>query len=131
MVGTKDPTTDLWVVDLLNPTAKAPAHLDLHTMHNTQQVDELVNNVYSIKTKQNAVKYMHQCMCSPRPSTLLKAVQGHLLDGAQHLSERAINKYLPNAPATAKGHIKRPRKGLRRTTPKQLPTANINHPVDI
>ena len=120
LVGTKDPTTDLWVTDLKNPTGRSYEHLDLHATRDT--LAHAAQNVYSIKTKQNAVKYMHQAMCSPRQSTLLNAAKLNFLKEAPHLSVRAITKYLPPAPATAKGHMKRPRQGLRSTTPKPRPT---------
>jgi hypothetical protein len=55
--------------------------------------------------------------------TLLKAVRRGFLDGCPNLSEKLINKYLNASPATAKGHMKRPRHGIRSTTPKPvLPT---------
>ena len=41
-----------------------------------------------------------------------------LLRGAPHLSETLIKKCLPPAPAAVKGHMKRPRHGIRSTTPK-------------
>ena len=46
-----------------------------------------------------------------------RPLKGHLLN-APHLTERTVKKYLPPAPSTAKGHMKRPRKGLRSTTIK-------------
>ena len=80
LVGTKDPTTDLWVADLKNPTGRSCEHLDLHAPRDT--LAHAAQNVYSIKTKQNAVKYMHQAMCSPRQSTLLNAAKLNFLKEA-------------------------------------------------
>ena len=57
-------------------------------------------------------------MFSPRQRTILKAIKQGLLRGAPNLSEKLIKTYLPPAPATAKGHMKRPRHGIRSTTPK-------------
>jgi hypothetical protein len=42
------------------------------------------------------------------------------------MSEKLILKYLSPSPATAKGHMKRPRQGIRSTTPRPA-----RHPTDI
>jgi hypothetical protein len=62
---------------------------------------------------------MCQSLCNPPKSSLLAAIQQGFLHGAPHLSKKAITKYLPPSPATSKGQMKQPRKGLCSTTPKQ------------
>jgi len=89
--GFKGPTTDLWVTALNNPNPRTtPDYLDLQTTHSTQRFHEIANHVYFITTKQNTVKYMHQSMCSPMPSTLLKAIKIGHLDGVPHLNEKSV-----------------------------------------
>ncbi len=63
----------------------------------------------------------------PKISTLLKAVRKDFLKGCPNLSEKLIFKYHNPSPATAKGHMKRPRHGIKSTRPKQkLPL--VRHP---
>ncbi len=71
---------------------------------------------------------MHQSLCNPPKSSLLAAICQGFLCGAPHLSEKAVSKYLPPSPATSKGHMKRPHKGIRSTTPKP---AHISLPISI
>ena len=54
-------------------------------------------------------------MCNPKISTLLKALRRGFLKGCPNLSEELVTKYLNPSPATAKGHMKRPKKGIRST----------------
>ncbi len=76
---------------------------------------DLATFTHSIKTRANGVKFAHQSLCNPKISTLLKAVRQGFLDGCPNLSEKLILKYLNPSPATAKGHMKRPRHGIRST----------------
>jgi hypothetical protein len=55
-------------------------------------------------------------MCNPKISSLLKALRKGFLKGCPNLSEELVTKYLNPSPATAKGHMKRPRKGIRSTS---------------
>ncbi len=79
---------------------------------------------------------MHQSFCNPPITSLIKAINAGFLRGAPHLNAKSVQKYLMPSPATLKGHMKRPRKGLRSTTPKlthaslpRLPCVpSIHHP---
>jgi hypothetical protein len=55
---------------------------------------------------------MHQSLCNPKISTLLKAVHKGFLKGCSNLSEKLILKYLNPSPATTKEHMKHPRHGI-------------------
>ncbi len=57
-------------------------------------------------------------MCNPKISTLLKAVQKDFLKVCPNLTKKLIIKYLNPSPATAKGHMKRPKHGIKSTCPK-------------
>jgi hypothetical protein len=93
----------------------------------------LATFTHSVKTRANAVKFSHQSLCNPKISTLLKAVRRGFLKGCPNLSEWLILKYLNPSTATAKGHMKRPRHGIRSTRPKQkmelTPIPQIAPPV--
>lgn len=87
--------------------------------------------LYHQINKENDVKFMHQSLCNPPISSLLKAINAGFLKGAPHLSAPTVRKYLMPSPATSKGHMKRPRKGLCSTTPKKppIPVQHIVHNV--
>jgi hypothetical protein len=61
----------------------------------------------------NALKFSHQSLCNPKISSLLKATRKGFLKGCPNLNEELVTKNLDQNPATAKGHIKRPRKGMQ------------------
>jgi hypothetical protein len=73
---------------------------------------------YAQTTKTNNVKFAHQSLCNPPITLIIKANNAGFLDGAPHLNAQTVRKYLVSSPATAKGHMKRPRNGIRSTTPK-------------
>ena len=89
---------------------------------------------YARTTKANAVKFAHQGICNPPISSLLKAIKANFLKGAPNLDIFTVRKYLMASPATSKGHMKRPRKGIRSTTkrtPKPItnPTPQCSTPT--
>ena len=124
--GFKDPSTDLWTL----PIRTAKMWTDHHPTVVPTQVTTKGDNVHpgvdiatftlSVRTRGNGIKFAHQSLCNPKISTLLKAVRRGFLQGCPNMSEKLILKYLNPSPATAKGHMKRPRHGIRstrRTTP--------------
>jgi hypothetical protein len=100
-----------------------------------ERAKQVASFTHFVKTRANAVKFAHQSLCNPKILTLLKAVRRGFLDGCPNLSEKLINKYLNASPAMAKGHMKRPRHGIRSTTPKPvsptgiLPIGDASHHV--
>ena len=118
--GHKDPSTDLWTLPLAHkPHATYPPADDKH----------VATFAYSITTRANKVKFAHQSLCNPKISKLIKATRKGFLKGCPNITEELILKYLNPSPATAKGHMKRPRHGLRSTTPKQPRRQPIQHPL--
>ena len=77
---------------------------------------------HSVRTRANAVKFSHQSLCNPTISTLLKALKKGFLKGCPDLSKELVTQYLNPSPATAKGHMKRPKKRIRSTKKKPLQT---------
>ncbi len=89
---------------------------------------KIVRFSYVWTTKINNVKIAHQSLCNPPVTSIIKAINVGLLNGAPHLNAQTVRKYLASSPATAKGHMKRPRKGIWSTTPKnatQTPNTHI------
>ena len=120
--GYKDPASDLWTLpitaDAMKTALPRSAPVFDRALHDTAPVHpgvDLANFTHSIKTRANGVKFAHQSLCSPKISTLLKAVRKGFLKGCPNLSEKLILKYLNASPATSKGHMKRPRHGIRST----------------
>jgi hypothetical protein len=91
----------------------------------------LATFTHSVKTRSNGVKFAHQSLCNPKISTLLKAVRRGFLEGCPNLSEKLILKYLHPSPATAKGHMKRPRHGIRSTRRTISQQANVPIGLDL
>ena len=72
-----------------------------------------------MSSKEELVKYLHQCLFCPPKSTLFKAVSNNQLATWPGLTTDALEKYLPTScPATDKGHMKRQQKGIRSTNQK-------------
>ena len=89
-------------------------------------------------SKEELIRYLHQCLFCPPKSTLLKAIKNNQLATWPGLTTEAVQKYPPEScPATDKGHMKRQIKGIRSTTDKikdaleQIETARcINRPEE-
>jgi hypothetical protein len=134
----KDPSTDLWVLpitpDAINQEklrtsqghdlvsaqsragpcmARAP-QFPASTTLQAKDVD-VAMFTHSVRTCANAVKFSHQSMCNPKISSLMKALREGYLKGCPNLSKELVAKYLNPSPATAKGHMERPKKGIRST----------------
>ncbi len=101
------------------------------------RVTQVASFTHLVKTRANAVKFAHQSLCNPKISTLLKAVRRGFLNRCPNLSKKLINKHLNASPATAKGHMKQPRHGIRSTTPKPvsptgiLPVGEVTHHIPL
>jgi hypothetical protein len=75
---------------------------------------------YHCMTKTNAVEFMHQSLCNPPISLLIKAINKGFLKSALHLSAKMVARYLSPSPSTLKEHMKQPCKELRSTSsPRQ------------
>jgi hypothetical protein len=135
--GYKDPSIKLRMLpivpDGMQSALSQPPPIVDRTLHPHQTFHDGVNLAsftHSVHRQSNGVKFAHQSLCNPKLSTLLKAVRKGFLKGCPNMSEKLILKYLNPNPATAKGHMKCPRHGIRSTRPKP-PTAHIIVPVSI
>ena len=128
LTGYKDPSTDLWTLPIDGTTSTSTAGKPQGVIKNPPPpLDHTINFAHSIRIKMNAVKFAHQSLCNPPISTLRKAVRAGYLDGCPNMSEALITKYLPPSTATAKGHMKRPPKGIRSTAKHIIqPIPNIH-----
>ncbi len=133
LCGDKYPTTDLWTlplgsVDMTTHRIKdtiplaAPVVVDAHAHLPTP----FACFTHTVQTKANSVRFLHQSRCSPRISTLLKAIRSGYLKGCPNVTAHRVTKYLNPSPATAKGHMKPPHQGIHSTQPK--PTSLVPSP---
>jgi hypothetical protein len=138
--GFKDASTDLWTLPIptkgmqttpgyvangANYILPQPGPCEGHAPHPpteaTKEASKVVNLAtftHSVRTRANKVKFAHQFMCNPKILTLLKAVRKGFLKGCPNLTKKLILKYLNPSLATAKGHMKHPRHGIKSTRPK-------------
>jgi hypothetical protein len=121
--GIKDPTTDLWTLPItpmaINETGCHDLGKDQYNQKNPHPI-AWAAFAHSVRTRANAVKFSHQSLCNPTISTLLKALKKGFLKGCPDLSKELVTQYLNPSPATAKGHMKRPKKRIRST--KTIPS---------
>ena len=127
--GYKDPTTDLWTLPIISKhtTVAHPPDTNVH--------EDVAKFTHSITTRANKVKFAHQSLCNPKISKLIKATRKGFLKGCPYISEELILKYLNPSPATAKGCMKRPRYGIKSTTPKvpcpTIPQVTPRNNIDV
>jgi len=134
LTGMKDTTTDLWTLPIVGSTGKTSpmktcdvpniTHAEQNAFVNLR--DEFMEGAskfglfsHTVRTKANSIKFAQQSMCSPKITTLLKAIRHGFLDGRPNLSAKGVTRYLNPSPATAKGHMKQPHQGIRSTTTRQ------------
>ena len=111
--GFKDPSTDLWTLPLTTTPTMPIENRKTFPIQNG-----VAAFTHSIKTRANQVKFTHQSLCNPKISKLIRAIRKGFLKGCPNISEALVLKYLNPSPATAKGCMKRPRHGIKSTTPK-------------
>jgi hypothetical protein len=99
----------------------------------TPKLPEIATFTHSVRTQANAVKFAYQPLCNLTISSLMKAMRRVFLKGCPNLNQEIVVKYLNPSPATAKGHMKHPKQGIR-STRKMLPKKGdsvINIPTTI
>ena len=141
--GTKDPSTDLWVLPL-TPNTISESQMQLWTSQGDDEASThtiklqlrvgpgmarapqspkpftpaaaVAMFTHSVRARANTVKFGHQAMCNPKILSLLKALQKVFLKGCPNLSKELVTKYLNPNPAKAKGHMKRLKKEIGSTS---------------
>ena len=120
--GAKDPATDLWTLPLgsagvISPLlqAKFPSPTMPTANVHTRASHDIATFAHTVRTKANSIRFAHQLLCSPTIPTFLKALKRGYLKGCPNLTTHGVLKYLNPSPATIKGHMKRPRHGIRST----------------
>ena len=137
LAGEKDIATDLWTLPIpqgiMGTTQTSTPNVEEQTLSRPSPIrgrapqappiPEIAMFTHSVTTRANAVKFAHQSLCNPKISSLLKATRRGYLKGCPGISETLILKYLNPSPATAKGHMKCPRHGIKSTRAREAPPA--------
>jgi hypothetical protein len=87
--------------DFANTHAQSPKNIALFT--------------HTMRNKANSIQFAQQSLCSPKISMLLKTIHRGHLKGCPNLMAIGVAKYLNPSLATAKGHMKHPKMGIRST----------------
>ena len=124
LTGQRHPNTGLWLLPLSKQNVEPT--FDIITPA-ASQIRAAAHSAYTMRTKQQALKFIHQSLFSPPIPTLLRAIENNQLKTFPHIQNtKDVRRHLADAPATAKGHMKKPRAGLR-STRKQAPY-NLSSP---
>ncbi|KAL7518802.1 hypothetical protein ACHAWX_003603 [Stephanocyclus meneghinianus] len=113
LTGTRDPSSGLWRVPI-NPTS-TDTTLNHRNLSNDKKEQTFAANLYTLRYKQQQLRYIHQSFFSPPPHTLIKAINNGQLEGIPFMKADLVRKYLAPSPATSKGRMKRPHQGIRST----------------
>jgi len=109
MVPVCDPT----VPPSNNPTNQSYAVSN--ELESASMTQEMMANAYPTSSPTELAMYLHQVLCSPPKTTLLKAIRNNQLSSIPGLTYELIANHLPPSTATEKGHMIRTRQGLRST----------------
>jgi hypothetical protein len=123
--GERDNRTGLWQLNL-NPASpsKAPSP-STNTANSTYEINFVnsANSVYELVKQGDIVKYLHQACGSPVKSTWLKAIEAGYFTTWPGLTTDLVKKHLPKSLASAKGHLRQERQGLRSTQTTTKPSS--------
>ena len=112
-------------------------HVPLHPQDNSTTTiiptsQECHSAIYNQSTKADLAGFIHACLFSPSPSTLLRAVRNGHLTTFPSLYTELITKHLPKSLTTSTGHMRMQQKGIRSTKPQPIdPAIPIETSLDI
>ena len=74
-----------------------PSHSASYTLGDTSFINNIIqmaNNAYNIKSKGRLIKYLHQCLFRPPKTSLIKYLQNNQLPTWSGLTDQAVEKHL-------------------------------------
>ena len=121
--GPRDPTTELWIIDLpvTNNNIRTPLQAATNEgesrtpIYNNNTIQMHCNNAYTINTKKELIRFLHAACFSPTKATWIKAINNNQFATWPGINAADVTKYLPPSMATTKGHMKMHRKNVRST----------------
>ena len=136
LTGKKCTKTGLWMVPVSEPADKPINHATnvARELQHASMAQEMMATTlptsYPSSDPASLAMYLHQMLCSPPKSALLKAIRNHQLDSIPGLSYELIANHLLPSTATEKGHMIRTRQGLRSTRAQRQQTLDARELVD-
>jgi hypothetical protein len=120
--GTRDPTTNLWMipVQLANNHPDADATTKI-TPQEISLVPHTANYIIAHTKIKELVAFAHEALFFPSISTLRKALDNNFLHDFPGLSSKEIRDHPPSSSAALKGHLDKARQN-RRPTKHTTPT---------
>ena len=96
---------------------------------NIQAKEENINNVYSLPSIPNAIKYLHAAAGFPPKSTWLAAIKAGNFITWPGLTVKTVGKKFPESDEMTKGHMKLQRMNVRSTKTVDVMDENENSPT--
>ena len=93
--GDRDNTTNLWILPLTS--------------------NHQVNNVHTLDTVNQQIKYLHACAGYPTKTTWLQAIKNGYFSTWPTITEKTIQKYFTEPEPTIKGHMNQTKQHTRST----------------
>ena len=110
----------LWMINITN-TAKITPDISNPQQFQTANTlikpttEHIINNVIPTSSKPILEMYHHQTLVSPPVTTIVKACRNNQLNTFTGLDSTLVLLHFPPSRATAKGHMIRPRSGIKST----------------
>ena len=132
--GKKCTRTGLWMVPISDDTKNVNMAIEenfcgMDTLHRASAAHEDTRHLPTT-SKPELARYLHQILCSPPKTALLKAIRNKQLDSFPGLTYELIAKHLPPSTATEKGHMVRTRQGTRSTRDSRQAVLDARQYVD-
>lgn len=106
-IGKRNNATGLWDIPI------TPQSTTIHTRQTSST--QTANNAYNMQTKRELITFLHAAAFSPTVTTWCAAIDKGFFCTWPGLTSAMVRKHLPKSMATAKGHLKEERQGLRST----------------
>ena len=119
LAGTRNTNNGLYYIELQSIDPLPNAHLP--------QNSPCSNNVHTLSTKSDIMKYLHRAAFSPVISTWTITITAGFFTTWPGLTSALVRKHLPKSLATAKGHLRQDRKNVR-STRNTSPSTSISKP---
>ena len=102
ITGPRNKENNLWDI----PLAPKASTLPTPTITRPPSTHQASSALRMASTKQDLAKFLHAVLCSPHPSTVIRAIKRGHFTSFPGLTTELLNKHLPKAIATAMGHMR-------------------------
>ena len=102
ITGPRNKENNLWTI----PLAPKASPLPTPPLTSTPSTHQASSALRMASTKQDLAKFLHAVLCSPHPSTVIRAIKKGHFTSFPGLTTELLHKHLPKAFATAMGHMR-------------------------